>query len=106
MNIIKLFKQHLYPATDPDKERRDVTNEYFVKLSGEISDILVAEIKSADGEKQKQAFQVIAAMEDTMAGTLSRIIKESDDFKTRKLCAMGLKYIGEKAVRFFIDGRV
>ncbi len=103
LNILSLLKQHSSVEVELDKERRDVVNEYLTKLAGEISELLVSEMKSGIERRQKQALKIIAIMEDTMSDTLIKIIKESDDYITRKTCAQALKNIGKKAIKRFLD---
>jgi len=103
LNIISLLKQHASAEIEPDKERRDVVNEYLNKLAGEISELLVYEMKTGIERRQKQALKIIIILEDTMSDTLVKIIKESDDYLIRKVCAKALKNIGEKAINRLID---
>ncbi|OGS21767.1 MAG: hypothetical protein A2252_06465 [Elusimicrobia bacterium RIFOXYA2_FULL_39_19] len=103
IEILQLIKRHLYPQTEGDKERRDVTNEYFVRLTSEISPLLIAEMKSGIEKRQGYAITIITIMEDTMTSTLADIIRESDDYRTRKTAAFALKNIGEKAVISFVN---
>ncbi|MFN3966125.1 MAG: HEAT repeat domain-containing protein [Endomicrobiia bacterium] len=103
LSILSLLKQHTSSAVELDKERRDVINEYLTKLAGEISELLISEMKSGIEKRQKYALKIIAIMEDTMSDTLIRIIKESDDYITRKICAVALKNIGENAIKKLLD---
>ena len=103
LNIISLLKQNASLEIELDKERRDVVNEYLTKLAGEIGELLVYEMKSGVEKRQKQALKVIVILEDNMSDTLIKIIKESDDYLTRKVCARALKNIGEKAIDRLIN---
>ncbi|MFH1667042.1 MAG: hypothetical protein ABIA17_05705 [Elusimicrobiota bacterium] len=102
ISILKLIKQHLYSETEGDKERRDVTGRNFVKLAGDLSGLIIAELKSGVDKRQKNAMEIVSLMEDTMGDTLMAVIKESDDYRTRKIAAIALRNIGEMAVKNFI----
>ncbi|MDI6640994.1 MAG: HEAT repeat domain-containing protein [Elusimicrobiota bacterium] len=103
LGIIGLLKQRIHPGIETDTEKRNITREYFTKLAGEISGFLVNEMKSGIERRQKEALKVIVIMEDTMSNVLIEIIKDTDDYRTRRLAAIALKNIGEKAVRQLVE---
>ncbi|MBU2568408.1 MAG: HEAT repeat domain-containing protein [Elusimicrobia bacterium] len=101
-SILEIFKQHLYETTEPDAEKRNVIRENFNKVAEELSELLLADIKSGIEHRQSEALKIICRLENSAARIFARVIKETDDYRTRKASAFALKNTGKESVLEFL----
>ncbi|MEW6040488.1 MAG: HEAT repeat domain-containing protein [Elusimicrobiota bacterium] len=101
--ILSILKQHTIEGTEPDAEKRQGMQEVLTSFAGEVSPILVNDLKSGVEARQLYAQKVVVLLEDTMSNVLIQTIKETDDFRTRRIAAFMLKNTGDNSIKQFFE---
>lgn len=97
LRIIELFRQHRAAEVMPDEKIRTNVQEAFHRLMPEIMEVLIADLSSDNEKKRFGSMQILARMEDNAVEPLLRVIKESNDIRSRHLAALALKNLGPRA---------
>lgn len=100
IRIIDLMRQHDSEGT-ADEKIRSSAQAALGRLFPEIVDVLITDMRSAHEAKRLGALQILAKMGDLATEPLVRVIKESEDVRSRRLAALALKNLGEPAIRRF-----
>ncbi|MGA2091044.1 MAG: hypothetical protein ABSH12_06250, partial [Endomicrobiales bacterium] len=99
--IMEMLIQHTNPDLIFDEKIRASAVAAKQTLTAEVLDILIADLKS-DNEKRKiGSMQILTKIGESAITPLIRVIKESDDIRSRRIAAEALKNLGPKAVRRF-----
>ncbi|MHB9155818.1 MAG: HEAT repeat domain-containing protein [Endomicrobiales bacterium] len=101
LRIINLLRQHTSAEFMADEKIRADTSAALSHLIREIMEVLIADLKSDNEEKRLGSLQLLAKMEQKAIEPLIRVVKESDDIRSRRLAALALKNIGGDAVKRF-----
>jgi len=103
MRIIETLKQHMSQEIMPDDKIRQNTQNTFGKLFADIVELLIADLKSDNEKKRLGSLQILAKAEDKAVEPLIRVIKESDDIRSRRLATLALKNMGAGARKRFAE---
>lgn len=101
--IIDLFRQHVSEEIMPDEKIRGNTKNTIQRLIPEIMEVLIADIKSNNEKKRLGSLQILSKLGESAVEPLIRLIKESDDVRSRRLAALTLKEMGEPARNRFAE---
>jgi hypothetical protein len=84
-------------------ETREVTREARRALNDVIRsgafDLIIADLISEEPQRQGEAREVLLGFNDLVVDPLIRVVKESDDYRTRKFTSLILHELGDRAVR-------
>jgi HEAT repeat protein len=103
MRIIDTFKQHMSSEIVADDKIIQSTKNTFAKLIPEITELLIADLKSDNEKKRLGSLQILSKIEGKAIEPLIQVIKESDDLRSRRLAALALKNIGPEAQKRFAE---
>jgi HEAT repeat protein len=103
IRIVDIFRQHLSPELMPDEKIRQNTRDSFGKLIPDIIEILISDLKSDNEVKRLGSLQILSKMEEKTVEPLIRVIKESEDIRSRRLAALALKNLGPAAIKRFSE---
>jgi HEAT repeat protein len=101
--IVELLRQQSAPEIMPDEKIRNNAREARRRLAPEIFEVLITDLKSDSEKKRFGSLQLLTRLEDNVIDPLVRVVKESDDIRSRRLAALALKNLGEKARQRFAE---
>jgi len=101
LRIVELLRQQSAPEVMADSRIRATAVAARERLVPDIIEILIADLKSDNEKKRFGSLQMFTRIDDNAIDPLLRVIKESDDLRSRKLAALAIKNLGEKAQRRF-----
>lgn len=97
-DIINLTRKHFLPEGNQPPQLRGAAEETLKGMvKSEMTQILLADLKSGIPDKQMEAMRLIALMDEFAVDILIDIIKNTEDLRVRRVGAVVLKDIGEKA---------
>lgn len=100
--LIDLFKKHHSLEQKLIAERYELSKKALDKMSQEMKDILMADLKSNVYKRQYESAQIILKFEDRMVEFLIDVIKESADARILQIAGNLLKNIGETGKKVLI----
>lgn len=94
--VIGLFSRHLSPESKIEIEKRQFIQEKLGEIAQENMPLLMADIKSGDGQRQTKASQVISRLGKAALPSLIQVLKESEDLRSRHSAISLIKEAGEE----------
>lgn len=99
--LFELLGQHTDPGTVYDEKIRAAAAAARQDLTGEILDVLVADLASGTDKRKMGAMHIFAKIGDGAVVPLIRVIKDSPDVRSRRIAAEALAVLGPGARRRF-----
>lgn len=103
IKIIELLHQHTQEEAMHNPQIRSMASGALEKLFPEIVEVLISDLKSDNDKKRFGSMQIMIKFGLPGIDPLIKIIKESDDIRSRKLVAEVLKNLGPTAIKRFND---
>lgn len=103
LRIIDVLRQNSNVEITTDQAIRQNAQKAISQLIPEIMDVLIADMKSDNEVKRSGSLQLLVRLDEKAIDALIRIIKESDDTRSRRLAAAALKNIGEMGKKRFAE---
>lgn len=103
VRIVDVFKQHSSPEGMTDDKIRQNTKNAFETLIPEILELLITDLKSDNETKRLGSLQILSKMEEKAVEPLIRVVKESDDLRSRRIATLALKGFGQAAAQRFSE---
>lgn len=94
--LMTILKKH---AVEGDEKTRSSMKQALASVAGSAGDLLVADIRSGDPRRQSDALKVAAKLELSAVEPLLRILKETEDARTRQVVAQVILGLGPAAVQ-------
>ena len=104
ISIISIFKHSSIPELEPDTKKVNIVKEIISKIVTDIIDLLIADLKSGIEKRQNYAIKIITMLGgEDISNTLISLIKDTEDYRTRKIIATVLKFIDDKNIDRLVD---
>jgi HEAT repeat protein len=103
IQIIELLRQHTDEEIMSNHEIRSTAASALSKLLPDIIEVLISDLKSDNDKKKLGSMQIFLKFGQQSIDALIKIIKETDDIRSRRLVAEVLKNMGEPAKKRFTD---
>ena len=103
LRIIDVLRQNSMSEVTSDEAIRQSASKTIALLIPEIMEVLIADMKSDNEVKRSGSLQVLVRIGDKAIDALIRVIKESDDTRSRRLAAAALKNIGDNGKKRFAE---
>ncbi|MCB4791130.1 MAG: hypothetical protein LHV68_04505 [Elusimicrobia bacterium] len=101
IKIAELLSQQSHEEIKQNPQIRTAALNSLNKLFPDIVEVLVSDLKSDNDKKKFGSMQIMIKFGPQSLDPLIKIIKESDDIRSRKLAAEALKSLGEPARKRF-----
>jgi len=103
LRIIDVLRQNTMGELNGDEMIRQNAAKTLGLLIPEIMDVLIADMKSDNELKRSGSLQLLVRLGEKAIDALIRVIKESEDTRSRRFAAAALKNIGDAGKKRFAE---